>query len=162
MTHAARVPLATRANELTAALRAAGLRITPQRVAVCRALAGSRGHPTARALYDPLRPDFTGLSRATIYNTLSALVRAGLIHELGAAGDGAVHYDVNPAPHVNLVCVRCHRVEDYARAPLQAVADSVSHGSGYDLQGARVVYYGICPKCQRAGRRVAKLKRTQP
>lgn len=141
-----------RAAALTAALKQAGLRLTPQRLAVCAALAGSKTHPTAQALYESLRPRFATLSRATVYNTLQALVTAGLVQELGTAGDGAIHYDADPTPHVNLMCVRCHRVEDYAVAPLAAVAASVARGSGYDVQGARVVYYGVCPRCRRRGR----------
>ncbi len=144
------MPKTARAAEITAALKQAGLRLTSQRLAVCAALAGNRTHPTAQALYESLQPRFTSLSRATVYNTLQALVAAGLIHELGTAGDGAIHYDADPTPHVNLVCVRCHRVEDFAAAPLAAVADSVARGSGYDVQGARVVYYGVCPQCRRA------------
>jgi Fur family transcriptional regulator, peroxide stress response regulator len=142
-------PPVGRTAELAAGLREAGLRVTPQRLAVCRALAASRSHPTAQALYDQLRPGFPGLSRATIYNTLQALVDAGLIDELGTAGDGAQHYDANLSPHVNLVCTNCHRVEDFAGAPLALVAQTVADESGYRLRGARVVYYGLCPRCQK-------------
>lgn len=140
---------AERASQMTFALQQAGLRLTAQRLAVCAALAGNRTHPTAQALYDVLRVRFSTLSRATVYNTLQALAAAGMIHELGTAGDGAIHYDADPAPHVNLMCTRCHRVEDFSAAPLGAVARSVAKGSGYAVRGARVVYYGLCPKCQR-------------
>jgi Fur family peroxide stress response transcriptional regulator len=112
-------------------------------------LAGNRTHPTAQALFEQLRLRFRNLSRATVYNTLQTLVAAGLIHELGTAGDGAIHYDADNTPHVNLMCTRCHRVEDYAEAPLAAVARHVAKGSGYAVRGARVVYYGLCPRCQR-------------
>jgi Fur family peroxide stress response transcriptional regulator len=138
-----------RAGELAAGLRRAGLRLTPQRLAICRALAESRTHPTAQRLFESLRPAFPSLSRATVYNTLQALAQAGLVDELGAAGDGAVHYDANLSPHVNLVCTNCHRIEDFADAPLGTVARRVAEGSGYQLRGARVVYYGLCPRCQK-------------
>ena len=150
MTKPIRKPASARAEELTTALRRAGLRLTPQRVAVCAALAGSRTHPTAQTLYATLRPRFGTLSRATVYNTLQALVGAGLIHELGTAGDGAIHYDADRSPHVHLVCVRCHRLEDFPTVSLANVAGRVARGSGYELQGARVVYYGVCPHCRRA------------
>lgn len=139
------------AADLRAALKRAGLRLTPQRLAVCRALTEHlRGaHPTAQTLYAHLRPAFPSLSRATVYNTLQALVQAGLVHELGTAGDGMLHYDVDASPHVNLICTRCHRVEDFPATPLAGVARRVAQDSGYELRGARVVYYGLCPKCQR-------------
>ena len=152
-------PAGGRAAELAAGLKAAGLRLTPQRLAMCEALGGSRSHPTAQSLYGQLRPAFPSLSRATVYNTLQALVKAGLIDELGGAGDGASHYDAHPAPHVNLVCTRCHRVEDFMNAPLEAVAQRVSVDSGYELRGARVVYYGLCPRCQRELRKASGGKR---
>jgi Fur family peroxide stress response transcriptional regulator len=151
MPTAAHITNKHRAEEMIAALKTAGLRLTPQRLAVCEALAGDASHPTAQALFARLRGRFVTLSRATVYNTLQTLVAAGQVCELGAAGDGAVHYDANPSPHVNLVCTHCHRVEDYEPAPLAAVARSVARGSGYELRGARVVYYGLCPRCQRAG-----------
>ncbi len=137
-----------RADEMAAALRQAKLRLTPQRLAICRALADSDAHPTAQAVYAQLRPQFPSLSRATVYNTLDVLVRSGLAHELGTAGDNAVHYDADTSPHVNLVCVQCHRVEDLPGVPLDAIAQQVAQGSGYELQGARVVYYGLCPACR--------------
>ena len=139
-----------RAAALTTALRQAGLRLTPQRLAVCAALTGTQSHPTAQGLYDLLRAQFTTLSRATVYNTLQTLVAAGLVQELGTAGDGAIHYDADPRPHVNLMCLNCHRVDDFFDAPLAAVANCVDRGSGYAVQGARVVYYGLCPQCRRA------------
>ncbi len=140
----------SRADDMSAALRQAGLRLTPQRLAICRALADSREHPTAQTLYEQLRPQFPSLSRATVYNTLDVLVRSGLAQELGTAGDNAIHYDADTTPHVNLVCVRCHRVEDLPGVPLDGVARQVAQGSGYELQGARVVYYGLCPDCRAA------------
>lgn len=129
-------------------LKAAGLRLTPQRVAIYRALVGTDSHPTARQLYDQLRPELPSLSQATVYNTLQALVEEGLVHEIGDAGDGAVHYDADLAPHVNLICTRCHRIDDFHADLLAQADDLVAAESGYQLQGARLVYYGLCPACQ--------------
>ena len=139
----------SRTDELIAALKQAGLRITPQRRAVCRALVESHEHPTAQALFDQLLPEFPALSRATVYNTLRTLVDAGLVQELGTAGDGAIHYDADASPHVNLICTRCHRVEDFTDVSLAPIARRVAQDSGYQLRGARVAYYGLCPRCQK-------------
>lgn len=144
------VTIEARVAAMLAALRAAGLRVTPQRAAICRALVSSRSHPTAQALYDQLAIEVTGLSRATVYNTLQTLVAGGLIHDLGEAGDGAVHYDADIEPHVNLICLRCHRVDDLPTTALDHVAQQVAGRSGYQLRGARIAYYGLCPACQRA------------
>jgi len=130
-------------------LKEVGLRVTPQRLAIYRALVVSAEHPTAQALFEQLQPALPSLSQATVYNTLQALVRHGLVQEIGEAGDGAVHYDANPTPHVNLICTRCHRVEDFFDVPLTGVVERVVAESGYQVQGMRVAYYGLCPRCQR-------------
>jgi len=145
------VPLTSgdgRISEMIGALQQAGLRLTAQRLAICRALVQSQEHPTAQTVYTQLRREFPSLSRATVYNTLRTLVDAGLVQELGPAGDGAVHYDADLSPHINLICTRCHRIEDLANVSLAEVAQRVMETSGYQLRGARVAYYGLCPRCQ--------------
>lgn len=137
-------------NDAAEQLREAGLRLTPQRLLIYQTLLQSKAHPTAQALYDQLKDKLPSLSQATVYNTLQALVDAGLIQEIGEAGDGAIHYDADLTPHVNLICTRCHRVDDFFDVPLNTVAQQVAGESGYRIQGARVAYYGLCPECQAA------------
>jgi Fur family peroxide stress response transcriptional regulator len=90
-------------------LQNAGLRVTPQRLAITRLLVGTDRHPTAQMIYEELRPEHPSLSLATVYNTLEVLVEAGVINALGAAGDDSIHYDADTSPHVNLACIACHR-----------------------------------------------------
>lgn len=140
----------TTTNELISALQAAGYRLTPQRRAICRLLAGTDSHPTAQEIFEQLKPDYPSLSLATVYNTLEALVNLGVVYALGSAGDGRVHYDADTQPHVNLACVSCHRVVDLPSDYIHALDREVSVHSGYRLLGARVMYYGLCPDCQAA------------
>ncbi len=137
-------------TRLIEALREAGLRLTPQRMAICRFLAGTDIHPTAQDVYQALKPAFPSLSLATVYNTLEALVSLGAVHALGDAGDDTTHYDANITPHINLVCIRCHRVLDVPNEIVAALEKEAAKQSGYRILGARVVYYGLCPDCQRA------------
>jgi Fur family peroxide stress response transcriptional regulator len=129
-------------------LRDSGLRLTPQRLAIYEALVGRRDHPTAQRLHADLVAALPSLSPATVYNTLQVLVEHGLVQELGQAGDGAVHYDGDVEPHLNLVCTRCHRIEDLRDPLLEHGPGRVAELSGYRLHGARLVFYGLCPACQ--------------
>ena len=128
-------------------MREAGVRVTPQRLAIYSALTGTDAHPTAKLLYEHLSPDLPSLSLATVYNTLHKLVVHGLVHELGDAGDGCAHYDADLTPHVHLMCTCCHQVRDFFGASIGMVTDAVAEESGYRLQGARLAYIGICPRC---------------
>ena len=135
------------ADLLVIQLKTAGLRVTHQRLAIYSSLVASASHPTAGALFQQLQPDLPSLSQATVYNTLQALVECGLVQKIGEAGDGSVHYDGNPRPHVNLVCTNCHHVDDVFDIPLDGIARQVAQRSGYRLQGMRIAYYGLCPRC---------------
>lgn len=131
------------------ALKEAGLRITPQRIAICELLIGDDRHPTASAIYGALRPRFPSLSLATVYNTLDRLVSLGLVNVLGDAGDDALHYDADTNPHINLACLSCSRIIDIPSRFVDRLESEVGSASGYKLLGARLVYYGLCPDCQK-------------
>ena len=136
-------------NTLTTALQQAGMRITPQRVAICELLASSEEHPTAAMIFDELKPRFTSLSLATVYNTLDALVGIGVVNVLGHAGDDKVHYDADTEPHVNLACISCSKIIDIPSEHVTHLDAEITSASGYKLLGARVLYYGLCPSCQK-------------
>ena len=136
-------------STLTTALRQANMRVTPQRVAICELLVGSDEHPTAAMIYDELKPRFASLSLATVYNTLDVLVKLGVVNVLGHAGDDKVHYDADTEPHVNLACISCSRIIDIPSEHVTHLDTEIAEVSGYKLLGARVLYYGLCPDCQK-------------
>jgi Fe2+ or Zn2+ uptake regulation protein len=82
-----------RAKEMLATLKANGLRMTPQRVAIVRLFADDPSHPTAQELFDRLHDAFPTMSFATVYNTLDALARVGLTGSLHLGG--AIRFDPN-------------------------------------------------------------------
>ncbi len=140
-------------NLLARSLAEAGLRMTPQRLAICRLLAASKEHPTAYTIYEQLLPEYPTLSLATVYNTLETLVNLGVVQELGSAGDDRVHYDADTDPHLNFACLSCHRILDLDSQYVNDLEREVRDESGYQVLGARLMYYGYCPECSiaRAG-----------
>ena len=137
-------------ESFTSALKEAGLRLTPQRIAICKLLSESREHPTAARIHQALQAEYPSLSLMTVYNTLNTLVDLGVVNALGHAGDGNVHYDGDTSPHINLACVSCHCIVDVPSPRLADLDAEVSSDTGYKLLGARLMYYGLCPKCQRS------------
>jgi len=135
-------------EDLINALKQNGLRITPQRIAICKLLAHSDEHPTAESIYESLKDDYPSLSVATVYNTLDVLVAFGKVNVLGDAGDGKSHFDANGEPHVHLACVKCHSITDIASNLIPSLSNEVLRSSGFKISGYRIMYYGICPACQ--------------
>lgn len=125
------------------------MRVTPQRIAICELLTTSDEHPTAAMIFEQLKPRFASLSLATVYNTLDVLVGLGVVNALGHAGDDKVHYDADTEPHVNLACISCSRIIDIPSEHVTHLDQEITSASGYKLLGARVLYYGLCPTCQK-------------
>jgi Fe2+ or Zn2+ uptake regulation protein len=143
--------MSEKARAMIATLRARGLRITPQRVALVEAFAGDPSHPTAQDLFERLRSDFPSMSFATVYNTLDALAQAGL--SSGLRLGGASRFDPNTAPHHHAVCDVCGRIVDvpaHGLAPEAAEAERL-HDAAPGFAAVRVekTYRGICAACSR-------------
>lgn len=81
-----------------------GLRCTVQREAVYRALAATKSHPTAEELFTAVRGRCSGISLATVYNTLDALARRGLCRRIAdPAGGTSARFDADTSTHVHFI-----------------------------------------------------------
>ncbi len=86
-------------REVTARLRAAGLRPTRQRIALARLLFGTGDrHVTAEQLHAEALGADARVSLATVYNTLHQFVDAGLLREV-TAESGRSWFDTNTGTH---------------------------------------------------------------
>jgi Fe2+ or Zn2+ uptake regulation protein len=130
-----------------AALRAAGYRVTTQRLLIHRTLVDLGRHVDAEELLAAVSERLPNVSLPTIYASLDALEEAGLVRRV-AAGRGRALYDSRPVDHHHLVCRRCGAVEDLdADVALNpAVASARKHG--FDVDGAEVVVHGLCSRCR--------------
>lgn len=128
-------------------LRQSGCRITPQRRAICEYLALTDQHPTPYQVYADMVAHHPDISRATVYNTLNTLQRLGAIVEVSFGGDHT-HYDTNPAPHVNLICLRCHQIQDAAELPLIDLQQVLTLTGDFKPVTAHVDVLGYCQACQ--------------
>jgi len=129
-------------------LKSSGMRLTPQRIAICQLLCESKEHPTSGMIYEQVRAQYPSLSLMTVYNTLDKLVNLGLVTLLGTVGDDNTHYDGDTSSHINLACISCHKIVDLNFPQISNFDHEVSGTSGYKILGIRMMYYGLCPNCQ--------------
>jgi Fur family peroxide stress response transcriptional regulator len=129
-------------------LNQAGVRATPQRIAICMALCDSERHPTASAIYEAVRTQFPSLSLATVYKTLDMLVELGMASELGRVGGGQIHYDGDTSLHFHLGCISCHKVIDIEAEGARRLLEDIQAQSQFEIYHSGLVYYGLCPDCQ--------------
>ncbi len=130
-------------------LKERGQRITPQRLAILRILAGSEGHPSVEGIYDVVVRDFPTTSLATVYKTVTLLKELGEVLELEFS-QGSNRYDGSkPFPHPHVVCTRCKRIVDPDLASLSAMTAEVAKQTGFKVVNHRLDFYGLCPGCQK-------------
>ncbi len=79
-----------RLDQVMQRLREHGYRLTPQRMAIVRAVVQSTSHPTADEIYHQVAADFPMLSLATVYKTMNVLSEIGEVLEMEV--DGRSHY----------------------------------------------------------------------
>jgi len=130
-------------TELTQLFRERGLKVTPQREAVFRALAGAAHHPTAETVHAAVTAEMPNVSLRTVYQVLNDLTDMGEINALDL-GTGAARFDPNVDVHHHLVCTSCGKVRDVYVEPV-TVPDATH---GFVVDSAEVVYRGRCDDCQ--------------
>ena len=142
-----------RSDTMLRDLQRAGLKLTPQRIAIVRLFAAAESHPTAQDLFEHLKPAFPSMSFATVYNTLDALARAGLagiVRLPGKRGDAA-RFDPNTTAHHHAVCDGCGAVVDIAAGTLSPTPTAVKRlrraAPGFSVRAVERVYRGLCSRC---------------
>lgn len=133
---------------LTEAFRRAGVRSTPQRYAVLEFLARKPVHPTADEIYRAVNGRHPRASRATVYNNLRSLARAGLVREVVSDGKAA-RFDAGLEPHHHFICECCGKMEDIAwfDLPLSRSRSPLGRRKVRDFE---IVFRGTCESCRPA------------
>ena len=86
------------------------------------------------------------VSISTVYYTLKMLKKEGLIGELEFY-DRDNRYDVNVSNHINLICKKCGKIEDFMRE-LPFSSEMIEELTGFRPLGMRFEYYGYCKGCR--------------
>lgn len=128
-------------------LRAAGLRVTRQRVAVLGAI---RDHPHADAetLIGAVRAGLGRVSTQAVYDVLHALADAGLARRVEPAGSPA-RYDPRVGDnHHHLVCRSCGAMTDVDCTSGAAPCLEPASRADFAVDEAEVTFWGVCAACQ--------------
>src|SRR5918912_515397 len=102
---------ATADSQLEDALRERGLRVTPQRVLIHRALRELHRHVSADEVLAAVAERLPNASLPTVYSTLELLEELGMVRRGGSVA-GRILFDSRLDEHAHVVCARCGRVED--------------------------------------------------
>ena len=127
-------------------LRAHGIQVTAQRLAVLRAVA-AEPHITADGVADAVRAEIGAISLQSVYDALSLLTTERLIRRIQPAGSAARYEDRVGDNHHHLICRVCGRVVDVECAAGAAPCLTAADDRGYEIDEAEVAFWGRCPDC---------------
>jgi Fur family transcriptional regulator, peroxide stress response regulator len=98
----------------------AGLKVTPQRMAILEAIFELNNHPNADNIVGFIRKNHPNISTATVYKVLDALVDNHIIRRVKTDSD-VMRYDAIMDKHHHLYCAHTDRIEDYADEDLDRI-----------------------------------------
>ncbi|TCD47072.1 Fur family transcriptional regulator [Chlorobium sp. N1] len=135
-------------EEFISRCRSHGLKVTPQRLAIFRALAGSKEHPSADAVYRRLVREHPTISFDTVNRTLLTFAEIGVI-ETVESHSGVRRYETDLMSHHHLHCVKCGRIIDFTDSSLDDIPVPSNAPGSFTILGKRVVFSGICEECRK-------------
>lgn len=110
-------------EDLRVKLKEAGLKITPQRIAILEAVYKFENHPTADKIIDYIRKNHPGVATGTVYKVLDTLLGEKLIKRVKTEKD-AMRYEGVIEKHHHLYCAKTDRIADYFDAELDQLLKS--------------------------------------
>lgn len=128
-------------------LRAAGMRVTPARLAVLQELPVGV-HRSVDEIATAVRRTLGAVSLQAVYNVLDALAGAGLVRRIEPLGHPARYESRVSDNHHHLVCRVCGAIADVDCAVGVVPCLSPADAAGYLVDEAEVTYWGLCPQCQ--------------
>lgn len=126
--------------------RAHGLRVTDQRREIFKAVASSRQHPSAEAVFGAVRNKMPNVSLDTVYRTLASLEKMNLLVRVGTPDKE--RFDGDLTPHAHFICSSCGEVYDIFSPAASVDWKSVDLACG-EVTHVNVQFKGICKRCRK-------------
>ena len=130
-------------------IRATGMRVTRQRIAVLEAV-GEKPHTSAAMVLARVASVVPGTSHQAVYDCLAQLTEAGLLRRISVDGGAALYETRTHDNHHHFVCRNCGLVADVDCAVGSAPCLGVHGSDRFVIDEAEITYRGLCPACAEA------------
>lgn len=131
-----------REDPLVAALKAEGVRMTRQRVALLRVIAEAADHPDANELHRRVHAIDPTTSLSTVYRTLAILERRGVIHRHSFEGAPSRFETADRTHHDHIIDVDTGAVVEFSSPKIEELQAQIAAEFGYDVVRHRLELYG--------------------
>ncbi|WP_236666398.1 Fur family transcriptional regulator [Nocardioides baculatus] len=136
-------------DDLATRLKEQGLRLTPQRQLILRAVEDLR-HATPDEVLAHVRSQVSSVNASTVYRTLEVLEELGLVRHAHLSDRAPTYHSTVEHEHVHAVCRRCGTVRSYDPAVVQPVVDALA-ADGFVVDVGHLAIFGECAECGATG-----------
>ncbi len=125
-----------------------GLRNTPEREVIVREVFSTHDHFDVDTLYLRLRNKKKNISKASVYRTISLLIKSGLVKEVFFE-DGHMHYEhvYGRDHHCHFRCISCKKIIEFMEEEIIDIHRKFSKSSEFEVTGHRLELFGYCRDC---------------
>ena len=134
------------ADELAAKLHSLGLRLTPQRQLVLRAV-DTLGHATPDEILAEVQRHASAVNASTVYRNLEVLEELGLVRHAHLSDRAPTYHSVRGHEHFHLVCRNCQQVVSVAPDVLLPLLARLEADHGFTADVGHLTVFGTCREC---------------
>ena len=135
-----------RATAVLDVMRASGVRLTAARRAVVQALVDADDHVTADDLAAAVADAAPDVHRSTVYRTLDALEKLGVVTHVHL-GHGRAVYHLTDQLHQHAVCEACGAVVEVHDDVMRDVQARLRRDTGFEIDPHHFALVGRCAHC---------------
>lgn len=119
-----------------------------KRNAIYEAVCSTDTHPSARWVYETLKPDIPDLSIGTVYRNIALFKNEGKVQVICNV-NGEERIDGNTKPHPHFVCNNCGGVFDVGHSSIYSDHTKELSDIGFVVENKYIIYHGKCAECAR-------------
>ncbi|MBC8378929.1 MAG: transcriptional repressor [Planctomycetes bacterium] len=140
------INLDNKLSEFECICRNNSLKVTPQRIAVYKALISMDTHPTAEQVYQMVRDEISNISLDTVNRTLHTLSGIGAAFIVEGTGQPR-RFDGGLEDHQHFLCIKCGEVIDFHHEPFDNIDIPDKLKGRFKVLRKTVYLEGLCGMC---------------
>ncbi len=133
-------------GDLAARLRESGLRLTPQRQLILRAVE-DLGHSTPDEVLAHVHAQASSVNASTVYRTLEVLEGLGLVRHAHLSDRAPTYHSASEPEHFHLVCRHCHVVRSVDPEVAAPLIEALREVEGFEVDLGHLAIFGACSGC---------------
>ena len=130
-------------------MRDRGMRWTNQRMLITEVALHTHAHFSADELLAMCQERDAGVSRATVYRTLSMLESAGFVEGLDT-GEGRRLFEhvLGHCHHDHMVCTTCGKIIEFRDQELEKRQEHAARSKDFEIHSHSLKLFGLCRACR--------------